>query len=134
MGRGRGQQGLPPSGGTTGTTPGGPPGPYQYKSNVRNPQPVTATPSAPSQNPTETLTIQALAKAPEETKKQMIGETLFPLIKEQQAELAGKITGMLLEMDNGELLHLIESREALNEKIEEALHVLQQHEEEEEEE
>jgi polyadenylate-binding protein len=72
----------------------------------------------------EALTIKALAAAPEEQKKQMIGERLFPLIKAQQPTLAGKITGMLLEMDNGELLHLLESTEALGEKIEEALAVL----------
>lgn len=73
------------------------------------------------------LTIKQLAAAPEEQKKQMIGERLFPLIKQRQPALAGKITGMLLEMDNGELIHLLESREALTEKISEALHVLEAH-------
>lgn len=72
----------------------------------------------------EPLTIKALAAAPEDTRKQMIGERLFPLIKAQQPVNAGKITGMLLEMDNGELLHLLESSAALKEKVDEALMVL----------
>jgi len=73
------------------------------------------------------LTAKALAAADDEQKKQMIGERLFPLIKEKQPNLAGKITGMLLEMDNTELLHLLESQPALNEKIMEALEVLNEH-------
>jgi len=77
--------------------------------------------------PHEPLTIKALAAAPEDMRKQMIGERLFPLIKVEQPNLAGKITGMLLEMDNGELIHLLESQAALHEKIAEALTVLQAH-------
>ena len=41
-----------------------------------------------------------------------------------QPSLAAKITGMLLEMDNGELLLLLESPELLSSKVEEAVQVL----------
>jgi polyadenylate-binding protein len=41
--------------------------------------------------------------------------------------LAGKITGMLLEMDNSELLLLMETPEALEAKVDEAVEVLKQH-------
>ena len=52
------------------------------------------------------IDLQQLNSAPQAQQKQMLGEALYPKIHAQQPELAGKITGMLLEMDNGELLNL----------------------------
>ena len=75
----------------------------------------------------EPLTAAALANASEDQQKNMIGERLYPLIHAAKPELAGKITGMLLEMDNPELLHLLESPDALQAKIQEALQVLEAH-------
>jgi len=69
----------------------------------------------------------ALASAQPQEAKQMLGERLFPLIQQTHPELAGKITGMLLEIDNAELLHMLESREALNAKVDEAVNVLKAH-------
>ena len=43
-----------------------------------------------------------------------------------EEELAGKITGMLLEMDERELMHLLSSQEALTAKVNEAVGVLQE--------
>ncbi|CAF2528928.1 unnamed protein product [Rotaria sp. Silwood2] len=75
----------------------------------------------------EPLTLAILANATRNEQKQILGERLFPLIQQIQPELAGKITGMFLELDNTELLHMLESRESLETKIEEAIHILQAH-------
>lgn len=77
--------------------------------------------------PLDILNPSVLAAAPPQQQKQLLGERLFPLIQHQQPELAGKITGMLLEMDNSELLLLLESPDSLTQKVEEAVIVLQQH-------
>merc|ERR1712224_1017121 len=60
---------------------------------------------------------------------QMGGQRRFPLISEHDGvgDQAGKITGMLLDMDTHELLHLIESPDALSQKVTEAINVLVQH-------
>ena len=64
-----------------------------------------------------------LSAVPPQERKQMLGENLFPLIKNMYPDLAGRITGMLLEMDDSELLKLLEKRELLKAKVEEAVAV-----------
>merc|ERR1719386_340031 len=71
------------------------------------------------------LSAAALAAAPPGVQKQMLGEKLYPAISKHQPELAGKITGMMLEMDNSELLILLESEQQLKNKVDEALRVLE---------
>ncbi|ENH61836.1 Polyadenylate-binding protein, cytoplasmic and nuclear [Fusarium oxysporum f. sp. cubense race 1] len=66
---------------------------------------------------------QQLAAAPPAQQKQILGELIFPKIQAINGELAGKITGMLLEMDNAELVNLIEDDAALKAKVDEALAV-----------
>ncbi|KAI3696713.1 hypothetical protein L6452_29213 [Arctium lappa] len=65
-----------------------------------------------------------LAAASLEIQKQILGERLYPLVNQHKPDLAAKITGMLLEMDNSELLLLLESPESLAAKVEEAVQVL----------
>merc|ERR1719473_2289256 len=66
-----------------------------------------------------------LANAPPGMQKQMLGEKIFPMISRIHPEMAGKITGMMLEMDNSELLMLVESPDQLKAKVDEALRVLE---------
>ncbi|XP_040916899.1 polyadenylate-binding protein 4 [Toxotes jaculatrix] len=108
--------------------------PYKYATGVRNPNPQVVQPIALQQaqpavhvQGQEPLTASMLAAAPPQEQKQMLGERLFPLIQAMHANLAGKITGMLLEIDNSELLHMLESHESLRSKVEEAVAVLQAH-------
>merc|ERR1719197_2225089 len=97
--------------------PMGPPGGGQQPPQQQQQQmPAGATP----------LTAATLAAAPPAVQKQMIGEKLYPAISKFQPELAGKITGMMLEMDNSELLILLESDQQLRAKVDEALRVLEQ--------
>lgn len=79
-----------------------------------------------AQGPTSFTTQLSLASP--EDQKQMLGERLFEKICSNGPQLgqerAAKITGMLLEMDNTELLHLLEEQQALMAKVNEAQSVL----------
>ncbi|TMS16351.1 Polyadenylate-binding protein 3 [Larimichthys crocea] len=117
-------------------------GQYKYSSAVRNAQQVITVPApmtrlqvipASVMEPPvhiqgqEPLTASMLAAAPLMDQKQLLGERLYPLIHALHPNLAGKITGMLLEIDNSELLHMLESPESLHSKVDEAIAVLQAH-------
>lgn len=56
--------------------------------------------------------------------EQMLGEALYPQVDALEPDSAAKVTGMLLEMDQTEVLHLLESPEALKAKVAEAIEVL----------
>lgn len=106
---------------------------YKYTQNMRNPPQSVPMPAQPTAQQAvvvkgqEPLTASMLAAAQPAEQKQMLGERLFPLIESMYPALAGKITGMLLEIDNSELLHMLEHNESLKSKVEEAVAVLHVH-------
>merc|ERR1712038_760394 len=74
------------------------------------------------------LTAEGLASAPPAEQKQMLGERIYPLVSEQiGSDQAGKVTGMLLEIENTELLMLIDNKDMLKDRIKEACNVLASH-------
>jgi polyadenylate-binding protein len=115
---------------------------FKYTPTVRNPpqqmMPGQVIPPGAAPPPQQAVVIQGqepltasmLAAAPPQEQKQMLGERLFPLIQRMFPDLAGmsgKITGMLLEIDNAELVHMLEDQGSLKGKVEEAVAVLQAH-------
>lgn len=45
------------------------------------------------------------------------GEELYPLVLNMEPDLAGKITGMLLEMSEGDVIAIIEDHVACQDKV-----------------
>ncbi|XP_024387706.1 polyadenylate-binding protein 2 [Physcomitrium patens] len=81
-------------------------------------------PGVPQQPLPISALASALASAPPDQQRAMLGEQLYPLVDQLEHDFAGKVTGMLLEMDQTEVLHLIESPDALKAKVAEAMEVL----------
>ncbi|GAV91734.1 PABP domain-containing protein [Cephalotus follicularis] len=66
----------------------------------------------------------ALANSTLDQQGTLLGENLYPLVDALEHDNAAKVTCMLLEMDQTEVLHLLESPEALKAKVAEAMEVL----------
>ncbi|XP_055328593.1 polyadenylate-binding protein 4-like [Paramacrobiotus metropolitanus] len=95
-------------------------------------QPMGARGPGPAQqiaapNANTVIDPSVLAKASVSDQKQMLGEKLFPVIQKIHPEMAGKVTGMLLEIDNAELLMLLDNPDQLKNKVDEAVAVLKTH-------
>ena len=73
----------------------------------------------------EPLTAAMLYAAQSQEQKQMLGERLYTLISWVYPDLAGKITGMMLQKDNYCLLELLINRQSLRATVEEAAAFLQ---------
>ncbi|KAF6162091.1 hypothetical protein GIB67_008220 [Kingdonia uniflora] len=65
-----------------------------------------------------------LANASPEHQRTLLGDKLYPLVDHLEHDMAGKVTGMLLELDQPEVLHLLDSPKALKAKVSEAMEVL----------
>jgi polyadenylate-binding protein len=116
---------------TTAPTGKGTQGDIKFVQNVRNPKQDLKTEKKKQvvqQETSDAFNASQLANMSPRSQKQTLGDYLYPMVHAVQPDLASKITGMLLEMENADILHLLESQEALNAKINEAVQVLKQHE------
>lgn len=100
----------------------------QARNNQRGPQ--QAAPAQVAEVPLESLGprefASRVASLPDEKRKPAFGERLYPLVYAIKPDQAPKITGMLLEMDDSEIIDVLESADALNKKINEAVKVLEE--------
>lgn len=74
----------------------------------------------------EPLTSAMLAAAAPQEQKQLLGERIYALIEKLYPghKDAGKITGMMLEIDNSELIMMLQDSELFRSKVDEAASVL----------
>ena len=72
------------------------------------------------------MTVSDLVTAVPSEQKQMISNRLFLKVYEFQPIMAGRITNILLEINNTEFMfHMLENHELLKAKVGEAVQVLQ---------
>lgn len=108
---------------------------YKYNQNARNrpdqqnsQQSKKQVRSNQQSQQVDVLNPTFLAQHSSQQQKRFLGDRIYPLVHSSHPEQANKITGMLLEMETGDILHLLENRDALNAKITEALNVLKENE------
>ena len=68
-----------------------------------------------------------LATASPQDQKQLLGERLWPQIKSMNSDLVGKLTGMMLEKPNEQILQMIENPDYLTKEVKAAVDHLKSH-------
>ncbi|KAH0475433.1 MAG: hypothetical protein KVP17_004020, partial [Porospora cf. gigantea B] len=106
--------------------PGGRMNGQSMVSEHRAPGPVFPQAYPPSASVDVQALVDELQSAPVERHKRVIGEKLYPVVARCEPEAAGKITGMMLEMNKEELLRLMSNETDLRSKIAEARQALKQ--------
>ncbi|KEG11367.1 poly(A)-binding protein [Trypanosoma grayi] len=88
---------------------------------------VAPPPQPPAPAPQGQNLSTMLANLTPEQQKNVLGERLYNYIVRVNPSVAAKVTGMLLEMDNSEILNLLDTPGLLDTKVQEALDVLNRH-------
>ncbi|XP_029126428.1 polyadenylate-binding protein 8 [Cajanus cajan] len=70
--------------------------------------------------------VTALANASPEMQRQILGDALYPLVENlvHDSTTTGRVTGMLLDLDQPEVLHLLEEPNAFRIKVDEMINTL----------
>jgi polyadenylate-binding protein len=96
----------------------------QHRPQPREPVAVPHPEQIPQQAP---INMKEYNEGSNQDKKRLLGENLYPrILKLTNQNVAGKVTGMLLEMKNEELLEMLTLVSKLREKVEEAIEVLRE--------
>lgn len=93
----------------------------------RHQAPAKPQPQPPQPTPVSQFDLQKYHSLSPNDRKRYIGEFIFFQLRNQYRDSTGKITGMLLEMQEKELLALVQDAEALQAKGNEAMEVLKRH-------
>ncbi|KAA6418584.1 MAG: poly(A) binding 8 [Trebouxia sp. A1-2] len=126
-GRGDGPMGMPNMSSVGPGSMAGPPqmaGAPQLQMNGTSASAIHALPASLPGQSASALTQKLAATQDSDQRRTMLGEELYPLVLNMEPDLAGKITGMLLEMSEGDVIAIIEDHVACQDKVGEAKRVL----------
>ncbi|OMJ83701.1 hypothetical protein SteCoe_14390 [Stentor coeruleus] len=97
--------------------------PKQYKTNI----PSQVQIQKPSNDAVMYFNFEKFRNSKPEDRKRIFGEAIYQEIFKKYDKLTGKITGMIIELDEYELLSMMENKKILYQKAKEAMKILGAH-------